>query len=1056
MGNLYVVGLGIKDKISSNIDKFVKNELNLSEGYYINENIPFTSDSSIEEALMFSDIADLSIVTNSNSKYFISDIKQIEHYRMENFFDMLSFAHSKIYQTPNKYVLIHIISNENRTISFLITADKRTNIVFAKIKFIDGENKLIGEKDIYTVARDFLRHCLTVYNNFGQRENESTSINMKIQFGEVLFFEPDRRSIATSWCIVPVSFNDESELISKLLCLSKESIKFDLSDIAYKYIRGFNDSEKCMIFLEQSNGQLREDIIYVQKAIKEKSLSKVGERDRIFYSFIKKQGKIAFMSPPGGMNNSKMYLKSRNTIKSFDAEIKSLLNGLALGDSTISGYIRDFEHTYQARQLLENIGVRPNVIIGASMGEISNYLSEACLYKRGDNSDTSKKTVVEDLTNILEAMFNTQFDEAKKFYGYIPDDWESWYIKYNVNDIKEILEHEKEAFVTVVGSDSDCIVNGNSAVLKDKIVGLDNSFYYKLQDANFIHTPIMKKSAKKIHDRLVKHGIYLASDEISHDVYSSYYRCPMKNDIEMFAVNFQSIISETVDFSLILKRMYSNDVKIFIDLGTSELCSMWVKNTLKEDVVVCNLFSLAKSTVEFLTFICRIILHSSNIDIKKCFSYFCFTTPRIHRVVNAENDVSDYIKKQIELNEMTLKSYYQTQNSILRTHHSLRNNIDFGEKVLFTRNELLEMTINGMSLYLGDAYNKSDNYLVRTRMPIPPYLFVDRVIDIVAEYGKLQPSRIISEYDISEECILRKGGNHVSQVIVSEASHNSIFLLAYMGVDTIFEGQRRFRIAYAETEYIREEQFYIGDSLRIEFFMDEFVITTESILIKCHYLAKKNGKKIFACNCIGGLFTMDELLSVNQEDKVAVIEQYSNEDNFTEAQMRAYYQGNLLKCFNIDQCNMLYNDFFVEKEAQLIDKIIAISKTNGHSDHGFAIAEKRISDDFWPFRCHFLNDPVLPGTIMIEGINQLTEFFIHYAGIIEGMAVYEVCNIQKTKYRFVRQVLPGKKVIKYFIVVKKIIKTNKGIEISLNGIVYDDNKVVLEIENIVTKIKTMR
>jgi 3-hydroxyacyl-[acyl-carrier protein] dehydratase / trans-2-decenoyl-[acyl-carrier protein] isomerase len=62
------------------------------------------------------------------------------------------------------------------------------------------------------------------------------------------------------------------------------------------------------------------------------------------------------------------------------------------------------------------------------------------------------------------------------------------------------------------------------------------------------------------------------------------------------------------------------------------------------------------------------------------------------------------------------------------------------------------------------------------------------------------------------------------------------------------------------------------------------------------------------------------------------------------------------------------------------DEIIEIGIDGGKFGRGYAIARKRLSSMNWVFDSHFPEDPVMPGTMLIEGLLQLAGFFGAYVG----------------------------------------------------------------------------
>ncbi|HWB10525.1 MAG TPA: bifunctional 3-hydroxydecanoyl-ACP dehydratase/trans-2-decenoyl-ACP isomerase [Pirellulales bacterium] len=96
------------------------------------------------------------------------------------------------------------------------------------------------------------------------------------------------------------------------------------------------------------------------------------------------------------------------------------------------------------------------------------------------------------------------------------------------------------------------------------------------------------------------------------------------------------------------------------------------------------------------------------------------------------------------------------------------------------------------------------------------------------------------------------------------------------------------------------------------------------------------------------------------------------------------------------------------------DEVIEISGTGGKYGQGFAVARKDLSDMGWVFKSHFESDPVMPGTMMVEGLLQLTGFFGAYLGAKGTGRAAKVDDV-----KFLAEVMPSDKEIFYRIDVRK-------------------------------------
>src|SRR5438477_12971271 len=96
------------------------------------------------------------------------------------------------------------------------------------------------------------------------------------------------------------------------------------------------------------------------------------------------------------------------------------------------------------------------------------------------------------------------------------------------------------------------------------------------------------------------------------------------------------------------------------------------------------------------------------------------------------------------------------------------------------------------------------------------------------------------------------------------------------------------------------------------------------------------------------------------------------------------------------------------------DQIVEISTEGGKFGRGYAIARKDLSSIMWIFDSHFPQDPVMPGTMLVEGLLQLAGFFGAYVG---GRGRGRAARINDIK--FLAEVMPEDKENLYRIDVRK-------------------------------------
>src|SRR5687767_10815590 len=72
----------------------------------------------------------------------------------------------------------------------------------------------------------------------------------------------------------------------------------------------------------------------------------------------------------------------------------------------------------------------------------------------------------------------------------------------------------------------------------------------------------------------------------------------------------------------------------------------------------------------------------------------------------------------------------------------------------------------------------------------------------------------------------------------------------------------------------------------------------------------------------------------------------------------------------------------------MFDRITHISDSGGQFEKGEIKAELDIKPDLWFFKCHFKDDPVMPGCLGLDAMWQMVGFFLGWmGGIGKGRAL---------------------------------------------------------------------
>ena len=127
----------------------------------------------------------------------------------------------------------------------------------------------------------------------------------------------------------------------------------------------------------------------------------------------------------------------------------------------------------------------------------------------------------------------------------------------------------------------------------------------------------------------------------------------------------------------------------------------------------------------------------------------------------------------------------------------------------------------------------------------------------------------------------------------------------------------------------------------------------------------------------------------------------------------------------------------------MFDRITSIQENKGAFNKGHIEAELEIKPNLWFFNCHFKEDPVMPGCLGLDAMWQLVGFYLGWIGEPgKGRAL----GVNAVK--FTGEVLKNIKIARYQVDIKRIIK-KEGAAVGLaDGILYADNKIIYQAENL--------
>jgi 3-oxoacyl-(acyl-carrier-protein) synthase/3-hydroxymyristoyl/3-hydroxydecanoyl-(acyl carrier protein) dehydratase len=299
----------------------------------------------------------------------------------------------------------------------------------------------------------------------------------------------------------------------------------------------------------------------------------------------------------------------------------------------------------------------------------------------------------------------------------------------------------------------------------------------------------------------------------------------------------------------------------------------------------------------------------------------------------------------------------------------------------FSKEMCMEFAVGSVAKVFGPAFAEADAFPARVRLPDTPLMLVDRILAIEGNKGVLGPGKIVTEHDVLPGAWYLDGGR--APVCISvEAGQADLFLCAWMGIDLEVKGKRTYRLLDAVVEFYRGLP-RPGDVIRYHIEIDRFVRQGETHMFFFQFDGFIGNEPLIRMrNGCAGFFTEEEVLNSggilftetekakrpgrrpsDWSDPVPMEKTTCNE-----AALEALRRGDLAGCFG-----SLFKGIVLPPSMRLpggrmklIDRVLELDPEGGQFGMGRIRCEADIAPDDWFLTCHFVDDMVMPGTLMYE------------------------------------------------------------------------------------------
>ncbi|MEM6794759.1 MAG: 1-acyl-sn-glycerol-3-phosphate acyltransferase, partial [Acidobacteriota bacterium] len=308
--------------------------------------------------------------------------------------------------------------------------------------------------------------------------------------------------------------------------------------------------------------------------------------------------------------------------------------------------------------------------------------------------------------------------------------------------------------------------------------------------------------------------------------------------------------------------------------------------------------------------------------------------------------------------------------------------------------EQLKIHASGkISDLFGEVFLPQDGFERQVRMPEPPLLLADRVTGLDAEPGSMGHGTVWTETDVAWNSWYLHRGRMPTGVMI-ESGQADLMLISYVGIDMLNRSERVYRLLGCELTF-HGDLPKPGDTLKFQIHLDGHAKQGDVRLMFFRYQCRIDGDpRLTVRSGQAGFFTDQELA-----DSAGVLWRPEEQEIRPDArvdppapglaaehqplersQLEALAAGRPWECFGGEGFDAARSHVRTPAIAPgrmlFVNRVSDLVAGGGPWKRGYLRAERPVTPDDWFFGGHFMNDPCMPGTLMMEGCLQTMAIFM--------------------------------------------------------------------------------
>ena len=397
----------------------------------------------------------------------------------------------------------------------------------------------------------------------------------------------------------------------------------------------------------------------------------------------------------------------------------------------------------------------------------------------------------------------------------------------------------------------------------------------------------------------------------------------------------------------------------------------------------------------------------------------------------------------------------------------------------FDREACMEFAIGSIGKMLGDRFADIDQHPSRVRLPDEPLMLVDRILKVNGEVDALMhdlsaSGSVITEHDVLPNAWYLDLGR-IPTCIAVEAGQADLFLSGYLGIDHVTKGFAVYRLLDARITF-HGPLPTAGQTIHYDIHIEHFFSQGDTRLFRFNFEGTVNGKPLLTMtHGCAGFFTQQELdagqgIVLTSMEKQQAQGRFTDDwhqlvplqvESYNDAQLNALRNGDLISCFGEDFANRGLNNpvGLPSGRMTLVHRILKLDPNGGRFGIGQITGEADIRRDDWFLTCHFVDDRVMPGTLMYECcLHTLRVYLLRMGWIGEtDEFVYEPIIGEVSQLKCRGQVTEETKAVQYEITLKEIgYKADGTPYVLAEALMYGDHRAIVQMKNMSVQLSGLK